>query len=106
MSDERPAWAQRIAAERTARSWSQLDAVKAMRAHASTELPADDSMVRQWKRWEAGTKPGDFYQPIIAAMFGTVTHAIFPRGTQGRQPRNLGGQRNGHAGNRQSTEQV
>ena len=22
--------------------------------------------------------PGDFYRPIIAAMFGTVTHAIFP----------------------------
>ncbi|MEV8211016.1 XRE family transcriptional regulator [Streptomyces sp. NPDC079189] len=78
MSDERPAWAQRIAAERTARSWSQLDAVKTMRAHAPTELPADDSMVRQWKRWEAGAKPGDFYQPIIAAMFGTVTHAMFP----------------------------
>jgi tetratricopeptide (TPR) repeat protein len=22
--------------------------------------------------------PGDFYQPIIAAMFGTITHAMFP----------------------------
>ncbi|MDT3395758.1 XRE family transcriptional regulator [Streptomyces sp. B1866] len=78
MSDDRPAWARRIAAERIARDWSQLDAVRALRAHAPTELPADDSMVRQWKRWESGAMPGDFYRPIIAATFGTVTHALFP----------------------------
>jgi hypothetical protein len=36
-------------------------------------------MVRQWKRWESGeVMPSEFYQPIIAATFGTVTHAIFP----------------------------
>jgi tetratricopeptide (TPR) repeat protein len=36
-------------------------------------------MVRQWKRWESGEiQPSDFYKPIIAAVFGTVTHAIFP----------------------------
>ena len=27
---------------------------------------------------QARTAPGDFYQPIIAATFGTVTHAMFP----------------------------
>lgn len=78
MSDDRPDWARRIAAERHAREWSQQDAVKALRAHAPSELPSDESMVRQWKRWESGTMPGEFYRPIIAAMFGTVTHAIFP----------------------------
>ncbi|WP_328632816.1 XRE family transcriptional regulator [Streptomyces sp. NBC_00356] len=78
MSDDRPAWARRMAAERTARDWSQRDAVKALRAHATEELPADESMIRQWKRWEAGTMPNDFYRPFIAAMFGTVTHALFP----------------------------
>jgi tetratricopeptide (TPR) repeat protein len=78
MSDDRPSWARRIAAERTARNWSQLEAVRALRAHAPSELPSDDSMVRQWKRWEAGAAPGDFYRPIIAATFGTVTHALFP----------------------------
>lgn len=78
MSDERPAWARRIAAERAARDWSQTDAVRALRAHASSELPSDDSMLRQWKRWEAGHMPGEFYRPIIAAAFGTVTHAMFP----------------------------
>lgn len=35
-------------------------------------------MIRQWKRWEAGALPNEFYRPVIAAMFGTVTHALFP----------------------------
>ncbi|NEB16621.1 XRE family transcriptional regulator [Streptomyces coelicoflavus] len=78
MTDDRPAWARRIAAERTARDWSQRDAVRALRAHAPTELPAEESMVRQWKRWESGQAPNDFYQPLIAAVFGTVTRALFP----------------------------
>lgn len=78
MSDDRAPWARRIAAERVARGWSQLEAVRALRAHATTELPSDDSMVRQWKRWESGSMPGEFYRPIIAATFGTVTAALFP----------------------------
>ena len=43
MSDDRPAWARRIAAERMARDWSQRDAVRALRAHAPTELPAEEA---------------------------------------------------------------
>ncbi|WP_405502161.1 hypothetical protein [Streptomyces anulatus] len=78
MTDDRPAWARRIAAERQARDWSQRDAVRALRAHAPTELPSEDSMIREWKRWESGQTPNDFYQPIIATVFGTVTHALFP----------------------------
>ncbi|MFF3324541.1 XRE family transcriptional regulator [Streptomyces sp. NPDC002889] len=79
MSDDRPAWARRIAAEREARQWSQSEAVAALRAHSSKRLPEGASMIRQWKRWEAGeVTPSEFYQPIIAATFGTVTHAIFP----------------------------
>lgn len=50
-----------------------------MRAHAPSELPGPASLVREWKRWEAGEKqPSDLYKPIIAATFGTVTHAMFP----------------------------
>jgi tetratricopeptide (TPR) repeat protein len=78
MGDDRASWARRITAERAARDWSQLDAVRALRAHAPAELPSDESMVRQWKRWESGSVPGEFYKPIIAATFGTVTHALFP----------------------------
>jgi hypothetical protein len=65
--------------ERQARSWSQADVIRAMRAHAPGELPSTTSLLRQYKRWEAGeVTPKSFYQPIIAATFGTVTHAIFP----------------------------
>ncbi|WP_328431507.1 helix-turn-helix domain-containing protein [Streptomyces sp. NBC_00453] len=79
MSDDRPAWARRIAAEREARQWSQAEAVAALRAHSPKRLPEGASMIRQWKRWESGeVTPSEFYQPIIAATFGTVTHAIFP----------------------------
>jgi tetratricopeptide (TPR) repeat protein len=81
MSQDRPAWARRMASEREARGWSQADAVRALRAHAAGEerLPDEPSLLRQWKRWETGAvKPNSFYQPIIARTFGTVTHAIFP----------------------------
>ena len=84
MVDDRPAWARRMTNERKARGWSHADAVRAMRAHAPKELASDQSLLRQWKRWESGEVEPDrgkakpFYKPIIAAMFGTVTHAIFP----------------------------
>jgi tetratricopeptide (TPR) repeat protein len=78
--DGRPAWARRIRAERNARGWSQADAVRAMRAHADVPLTSDSSLLRNWKRWEAGdAEPDDFYQPLIAKTFGTVTSAFFPR---------------------------
>src|SRR5262249_49923574 len=82
MTEDRPAWARRMTNEREARRWSQAEAVQALKAHATSDekIHADDaSLLRQWKRWEAGAiKPGEFYQPIIARVFGTVTHAIFP----------------------------
>jgi hypothetical protein len=65
--------------ERKARGWSQAEAVRALRAHSSSELPSHEGVLRQWKRWESGeVQPKEFYQPVIAAMFGTVTHAMFP----------------------------
>jgi hypothetical protein len=79
MTEDRPGWARRITREREARGWSQAEAVRAMRAHASGELASDGSLLRQWKRWEAGeVMPGEFYRQIIAATFGTVTHSVFP----------------------------
>ncbi|GAA4846297.1 hypothetical protein GCM10023235_23670 [Kitasatospora terrestris] len=79
MSLDRPAWARRMTAERDARDWSQTDAIAAMRAHSPKKLPEDPTMLRQWKRWESGeVVPSEFYQPLIAATFGTVTHALFP----------------------------
>jgi hypothetical protein len=77
--EDRPAWARRMTNEREARSWTQADAVRAMRLHSPGQLPDDANLLRQWKRWESGAvMPGEFYQPIIAATLGTVTHAVFP----------------------------
>lgn len=79
MTEDRPPWARRMTKEREVRGWSQAEAVRVMRLHASQELPAESSLLRSWKRWESGAvMPNEFYQPIIAATFGTVTHAIFP----------------------------
>ncbi len=77
--DERPAWARRLTAEREARGWSKPQLVEALRAHAPSELPGQESMLRWIDAWEAGsTRPGDRYKPIIAKTFGTVTAAIWP----------------------------
>src|SRR6266496_487999 len=81
MAEDRPPWARRMTNESQARNWSQADAVRALRAHAAEDehLPDASSLLRQWKRWEAGgVTPSDFYQRIIATTFGTVTHAMFP----------------------------
>ena len=36
-------------------------------------------MLRRWKAWEAGDHvPDDYYRPLLARTFGTVTAAMFP----------------------------
>ena len=73
---ERPAWAERLRAERVARDWSQADVVAAMRTFSDVPLP--EALLDQWKRWERGrNKPDEFYRPLIAATFGTVVDSIF-----------------------------
>jgi hypothetical protein len=70
MAEDRPAWARRMYNERQARGWSQADAIRAMRAHSAKELPSTSSLLRQYKRWEAGeVTPKEFCQPIIAQAF-------------------------------------
>jgi hypothetical protein len=66
-------------AERKARGWSQSDAIAALRGHSPAELPSDESLLRQWKRWEAGETMPQWYRPLIAALFGTIEHAMFPQ---------------------------
>ncbi len=71
--------ANRLKAERAARGMSQRDAVRRLRMHSTEELPSEESLIRNWKKWEAGDHlPDAFYRPIIARMFGTVTAALFP----------------------------
>lgn len=75
---DRPAWAQRIRAEREARSWSQRTAVRKLRAQSPRELPEEESLLRLWKRWEAGEVRPTQYGPALAKLFGTVTMALLP----------------------------
>ncbi|WP_439428008.1 XRE family transcriptional regulator [Micromonospora sp. LA-10] len=53
-----------------------------MRVHATEQLPTDSTLLRNWKRWEAGSsEPDGFYKALIAKTFGTVTAAFFPPAT-------------------------
>jgi len=77
--DDRPAWARRMTTEREARGWNKPQFVEALRAHAPAELPAKQSMLRRVHSWESGAScPDEFYKPVIAKVFGTVTAAIWP----------------------------
>ncbi|MGW6484565.1 XRE family transcriptional regulator [Streptomyces sp. NPDC055059] len=42
------------------------------------DSPDEQSMLRQWKRWESGAKFPEKYKAQIAATFGSVTGAFFP----------------------------
>lgn len=79
MPDEsRPAWAQRLAAERQARGWTQQQTTEALRMQADRALPDTAHLLRMWKNWERGKhRPRPEYQRLIAAAFGTVSAAIF-----------------------------
>ena len=77
--DDRPTWARRITTEREARGWNKPQFIEALRAHSQAELPGKESLLRRVHSWESGSScPDDFYKPIIAKTFGTVTAAIWP----------------------------
>ncbi|MFF4409852.1 XRE family transcriptional regulator [Streptomyces sp. NPDC001404] len=82
MFDDRPAWAQRMEAERKARGWSPLDAARAMIAHSTEPLTDDKTLARQWRRWEAGEVEPRDHKELIAKVCGTTTHAFFPVSTK------------------------
>jgi hypothetical protein len=77
--NDKPGWARRITVEREARGWTKPQFIAALRAHAPAELPSKESLLRRVHAWESGAScPDDFYKPIIAATFGTVSGAIWP----------------------------
>jgi transcriptional regulator with XRE-family HTH domain len=74
----RPAWAQRLTAERTARGWTQQQTVEALRMQSDRALPDNAHLLRMWKNWERGKhRPRPEYQRLIAAAFGSVSAAVF-----------------------------
>jgi transcriptional regulator with XRE-family HTH domain len=78
MADVRPAWAQRLSAERQARGWTQQQTVEALRMQSDQQLPGGEHLLRMWKNWERGKhRPRADYQRLVAAAFGSVSAAIF-----------------------------
>ncbi|MEU7765706.1 XRE family transcriptional regulator [Nocardia sp. NPDC049190] len=56
-----------------------------MRTKSTHNLPTDSTLLRNWRRWESGeSRPDDFYAPLIAAAFDTVTAAFFPKARPNR----------------------
>lgn len=46
---------------------------------ADDRLPAQESLLRQWRRWESGdVEPGSHYKRVIAQIFGLATAILFP----------------------------
>ncbi|PJN24720.1 hypothetical protein CG717_31985 [Streptomyces sp. CB02613] len=79
MTDQRPEWARRMVEERTARDWSQVQAVQQLMARLpEDQVVSEQDLVRQWKRWEAGDAQPVKYRSAIAQTFGTTTGAFFP----------------------------
>jgi transcriptional regulator with XRE-family HTH domain len=73
-----PEWAGRLARDRAARGMSQRDAAERLALHSDEPLASPDSVLRSWKRWEAGkAKPSPVYQAAIARMFESVPSAYF-----------------------------
>lgn len=68
--------------EREARGWSQSQAVANLRAVYERanrkEGGSHESLLRQWKDWEAGRVRPRHWARYIAAAFGTVADDLFP----------------------------
>lgn len=65
--------------ERSARGWSQADAVRALQAHAEGKIPSHVAALRNWKRWESGEfEPDSFHKQYLAKTFGLPVATLFP----------------------------
>lgn len=62
--------AEAIRAARLDAGWSFTQAARELKRHSPQPLPAVDSIVRSWKRWEKGTAPSRQYQPLLRRMLG------------------------------------
>lgn len=95
MSDDLPAWAVRLRAERRSRLWSQREMARRLVEAADEDirprLPSRETMIRRIKAYEAGhNRPGDPYRVLYARAFGLAEADLFgERG--GRSPREADG---------------
>ncbi|MFI9572094.1 helix-turn-helix domain-containing protein [Microbispora rosea] len=82
MSDDLPAWAVRLRAERRNRLWSQREMARRLVEAADEDirprLPSRETMVRRIKAYEAGhNHPGDPYRVLYARAFGLTEAELF-----------------------------
>ncbi|MBO4269941.1 helix-turn-helix domain-containing protein [Microbispora triticiradicis] len=86
MSDDLPAWAVRLRAERRNRLWSQREMarrlVEAADEGTRPRLPSRETMVRRIKAYEAGhNRPGDPYRVLYARAFALTEADLFEEPT-------------------------
>ncbi|MFF4124202.1 helix-turn-helix domain-containing protein [Microbispora rosea] len=82
MSDDLPAWAVRLRAERRNRLWSQREMARRLVEAADEDmrarLPSRETMIRRIKAYEAGhNRPGDPYRVLYARAFGLTEAELF-----------------------------
>ena len=64
---------------REAAGWSIAEAARRLINRSEPSLPTLDSLIRSWKRWEAGATPSRFYRPLLADLLGFgPDHALRP----------------------------
>lgn len=49
--------------------WSVAEAARQLKRRSTEPLPTLTSLIRSWKRWEAGTHPSRPYQPLLVQLF-------------------------------------
>jgi hypothetical protein len=67
--------AERIRSFRETAGLSVAEAAREMTRRSTDPLPGLDSIIRSWKRWEAGTRPSRIYQPLLAALMDSAETA-------------------------------
>ncbi|XVQ87587.1 helix-turn-helix domain-containing protein [Microbispora siamensis] len=82
MSDDLPAWAVRLRAERRNRLWSQREMARRLGEAADEDirprLPSRETVIRRIKAYEAGhNRPGDPYRVLYARAFGLTEAELF-----------------------------
>ena len=65
-------WGPLLRAARAERGWSQTRGCEELRAASPIALPENISLLRSWKRWEAGMSPDAFYEEILCRVFGVL----------------------------------
>lgn len=83
-------WVDRLVRDREVRGMTQREAAERLALYTDESLPAVDSILRSWKRWErAQATPSPVYQAAIAKMFGSVPAAYFGATVERRYPSRL-----------------